>query len=128
MVERPWLKIAGTVFSTRHPRVLASFYSHLLEWPIRGDEDGWVVVRPDDVGHGLSFHHDAEYTAPVWPSRPGAQQMMVHLDIGTDDLDAAEAWAVECGATIAEHQPQPGVRVMLDPDGHPFCLFPTEPF
>ena len=33
------------------------------------------------------------------------------------------AWAVEAGATLAEHQPQQGVRIMLDPAGHPFCLF-----
>ena len=51
--------------------------------------------------------------------------MMVHLDIATDDLDAAVAHALECGATLADHQPQDGVRVMLDPDGHPLCLFPS---
>lgn len=128
MSERPFLKIAGTVLSSRRPRDLAGFYSRLLGWPMRGDEDGWVVVRSDDVTHGLSFHEDVEYVRPEWPSRPGAQQMMVHLDIGTDDLAAAVAWAIECGATVAAHQPQPDVTVMLDPDGHPFCLFPTEPF
>ena len=49
--------------------------------------------------------------------------MMAHLDIRVDDLDAAVAYAVESGATVAEFQPQGGVRVCLDPDGHPFCLF-----
>lgn len=122
------MRIAGTVFSTRRARELAAFYSQLLGWPMRGDEDGWVVVRPDDVSHGLSFHEDIEYVPPVWPSRPDAQRMMVHLDIGTDDLEAAVAWALDCGATIAGYQPQPDVRVMLDPDGHPFCLFPTKQF
>jgi len=24
---------------------------------------------------------------------------------------------------LAKHQPQQGVRVMIDPEGHPFCLF-----
>ena len=128
MTEAPWLKIAGTVFSSRRARDLAGFYSRLLGWPMRGDEEGWVVVRADDVSHGLSFHEDVEYVPPVWPSRPDAQQMMMHLDIGTDDLDAAVAWALECGATLAADQPQPDVRVMLDPDGHPFCLFPTARF
>ena len=32
------------------------------------------------------------------------------------------AEAVELGATIADHQPQQNVRVLLDPAGHPFCL------
>ena len=45
------------------------------------------------------------------------------VDIGVDDLDAGVAWAVEAGATVEAEQPQSGVRVMLDPDGHPFCLF-----
>jgi hypothetical protein len=49
--------------------------------------------------------------------------MMIHLDIEADDLDDAVAWAIEAGATLAEHQPQEGVRVLLDPAGHPFCLF-----
>jgi hypothetical protein len=36
------------------------------------------------------------------------------------------AWAIEVGATLAENQPQEHVRVMLDPAGHPFCLFPSQ--
>ena len=40
---------------------------------------------------------------------------------------AGGAWAIECGATEAEHQPQDRnhsrLRVMLDPAGHPFCLW-----
>jgi hypothetical protein len=50
--------------------------------------------------------------------------MMMHLDIGVGDLEAGVAWAIESGARLAEFQPQEHVRVMLDPDGHPFCLFP----
>lgn len=43
--------------------------------------------------------------------------------LGWAIVAAGVAWAVEAGATVAEHQPQEGVRVMLDPAGHPFCLF-----
>ena len=46
--------------------------------------------------------------------------------IGVADLDIGVRWAVDQGATEAEHQPQADVRVMLDPDGHPFCLFPDD--
>ena len=49
--------------------------------------------------------------------------MQLHLDIEVDDLDAAVALAAEAGATVAGFQPQDGVRVCLDPAGHPFCLF-----
>ena len=30
------------------------------------------------------------------------------------------------GATVAEFQPQDNVRVLLDPAGHPFCLYVDE--
>ncbi len=29
---------------------------------------------------------------------------------------------MQCGATLADTQPQDDVRVLLDPVGHPFCL------
>lgn len=47
----------------------------------------------------------------------------MHLDIAAGDLSAAVAWAEDCGAERAAHQPQEGLVVMLDPAGHPFCLF-----
>lgn len=49
---------------------------------------------------------------------------MIHLDVAVDDLAAGVAWAIDAGATLADYQPQTDVRVMLDPAGHPFCLFP----
>jgi hypothetical protein len=47
---------------------------------------------------------------------------MMHLDFQVADLDEAVAAAVALGATVAGHQPQQNVRVLLDPAGHPFCL------
>jgi hypothetical protein len=46
-----------------------------------------------------------------------------------DDLAAGCAFAEACGAEPASFQPQHDVRVYLDPDGHPFCLWsdPTGP-
>lgn len=49
--------------------------------------------------------------------------MTSHLDIAVDDLQAGVDWARQAGATLADYQPQEHVRVMLDPAGHPFCLF-----
>ena len=119
----PRLRIAGTVLSARDARVLANFYECLLGWPRIVDEPGWVILRAESNSQGLSFHTDAEYRAPTWPSVPHAPPIMAHLDIATDDVDGAVSHALACGATLADHQPQDGVRVMLDPDGHPFCLF-----
>ena len=59
----------------------------------------------------------------MWPAGPGDQQMQLHLEIAVRDLDAEVAHALECGATLAQYQPQDDVRVCLDPAGHPFCLW-----
>jgi catechol 2,3-dioxygenase-like lactoylglutathione lyase family enzyme len=95
------------------------------EDPPEAGSDGWVQLRPPagEPGPRLNFEHDPTYVAPVWPSAPGAQQVMEHLDIEVDDLEAAVEWALAAGATLAEYQPQEDVRVCLDPAGHPFCLF-----
>ncbi len=115
-----------TTLSTRDARRLASFYEALLGWRRTADEPGWVVIAGDDTTHRIAFHEDVAHEPPEWPSRAGGQQMQVHLELGTDDVGAAVAHAIECGARLAEVQPQEQVRVMLDPDGHPFCLFPAD--
>ncbi|WP_231641335.1 VOC family protein [Nocardia sp. NRRL S-836] len=50
-----------------------------------------------------------------------------HLDIEVGDLAAAAEHAPACGAVLAGVRPQPDVRVLFDPDGHPFCLFTWPP-
>ncbi len=49
--------------------------------------------------------------------------MQLHLDVQVTDLEGAVDDAVALGATVAELQPQADVRVLLDPAGHPFCLY-----
>ncbi|HEY7625505.1 MAG TPA: VOC family protein [Ilumatobacteraceae bacterium] len=128
----PRTRLASTVLDSADPRRLAAFYERLLGWtiavsePARPEsppEDGWVILRSGSGDTALSFQYEPNYSPPVWPSVPDAPLMMVHLDIAVDDLDAAVEWAGELGATPADHQPKDDVRVMLDPAGHPFCLF-----
>jgi catechol 2,3-dioxygenase-like lactoylglutathione lyase family enzyme len=104
-------------------RALAQFYARLLGWAIAKEEPAWVTVAPPDGVAYLAFNTSPEYVRPVWPAVEGQQQMMLHLDLEVGDLDAAVADAVEVGATLAEYQPQDDVRVLLDPAGHPFCLY-----
>jgi hypothetical protein len=51
--------------------------------------------------------------------------MQFHLEFFID-LDEAEALLHQHGATTPEDRPGPaadrGLRVMLDPAGHPFCI------
>ena len=70
---------------------------------------------------------DEEPEPPVWPEEPGALTKMMHFEINVEDMDAAVAYAVVVGARSAPHQPPDRdpdlLRVMLDPAGHPFCLY-----
>jgi predicted enzyme related to lactoylglutathione lyase len=103
---------------------LARFYARLLDWQLFEDDVFHPSVAPHaDAGYNLGFQTEPHYVRPVWPAAPGRPQMSMHLEFEVDDLDQAVAHAVESGATLADFQPQPGVRVMLDPAGHPFCLY-----
>jgi len=119
----PTVRFTAAVLGTPDPRGLARFYRDLLGWPIRDDTDDWATVRPAGGGAGLSFQLEREHEPPVWPAGPGRQRMQLHLDIAVEDLPAAVACAVAAGAVEADSQPQDDVRVMLDPAGHPFCLY-----
>jgi predicted enzyme related to lactoylglutathione lyase len=123
MSDRPALTLTTVNLSAPDPGALARFYERLLGWSITTEEPHWVALRDPQGGVGLSFQSETYYTPPVWPAGPTDQQMMIHLEIRVEDLAAAVAHAVECGATVAGHQPQQDVRVCLDPAGHPFCLW-----
>jgi catechol 2,3-dioxygenase-like lactoylglutathione lyase family enzyme len=123
MTRQPAMRLTATVIDAPDPRALAEFYGRLLGWPIGRDEPDWVTLRPPDGGPGLSFQTERAYARPTWPAGPGDQQMMMHLDVEVDDLEAACARAEAAGAVRADHQPQDDVRVYLDPAGHPFCLW-----
>ncbi|HET8591637.1 MAG TPA: VOC family protein [Nakamurella sp.] len=130
----PRLQLTSVTIGAPDPRALAAFYARLLGTEV-GHQDpprpgepaqaGWAQLRAtSDYGRvTLNFEYERHYTAPTWPSEPDRQQIMEHLDIYVDDLDAAVEWAIECGARLADFQPQSDVRVLFDPAGHPFCLF-----
>ena len=114
----------GVVLDAPDARELAHFYARLLDWQVFNEADDWVDLAPSkDAGFNLAFATEQKYVRPVWPTEDGAAQMQMHLDVAVDDLDHAVAFAVGVGAELASYQPQEDVRVMLDPAGHPFCLY-----
>ncbi|MHA3948997.1 VOC family protein [Cellulomonas bogoriensis] len=128
--ERPTLRATAVTIAAPDPRALARFYARLLDGELTHDDPpgpdepptgGWAQVRT--TGLTLNVEHEARWRAPVWPARDGEQVATVHLDVQVDDLPGAVRWAQRCGARLADVQPQDDVRVMLDPAGHPFCLF-----
>jgi catechol 2,3-dioxygenase-like lactoylglutathione lyase family enzyme len=117
----------GVVLDAPDVDVLARFYSELRGWPIWQQDANNASL---DIGEGVAYlavQRNSDYVRPAWPSTLDQQQMMIHLDFEVDDLDAATVHAVALGAELAEFQPQKNVRVLLDPAGHPFCLYTSGP-
>jgi predicted enzyme related to lactoylglutathione lyase len=122
-MDRPTMELTATVLDTDDVKLLSEFYLRLLGWSLEKDElPDWRTLKAPE-GAGLSFQLEPGHQRPVWPASPGQTRMQTHLDILVQDLEQAVAWAQECGAELADFQPQEGVRVMQDPSGHPFCVY-----
>jgi catechol 2,3-dioxygenase-like lactoylglutathione lyase family enzyme len=114
----------GVVLECEDASELAHFYERLLGWQVYTDTKQWATLAPSETaGYNLGFQRDEGFVPPRWPSEAGHQQMQAHLDLEVDDLGEAVTYAEACGARQSTYQPQETVRVMLDPAGHPFCLY-----
>jgi catechol 2,3-dioxygenase-like lactoylglutathione lyase family enzyme len=113
----------GVVLDAPSGPELAHFYADLLGWEIASEGADGAAIAPREGVAYISFQTSAGYVPPVWPNVEGAQQMMLHLDFEVSDLAASVEHARQLGARQADFQPQDNVRVMLDPAGHPFCLY-----
>lgn len=128
--NEPFLQLTSVTIACPDPRGLAAFYARLLRGEVTASEEarpgepelaGWAQVATEALR--LNFEYEQHWTAPTWPAVAGQRTATQHLDIWVHDLPAAARWAVSCGATLAQVQPQSDVRVMFDPCEHPFCLF-----
>jgi predicted enzyme related to lactoylglutathione lyase len=122
------LRWTGVCIDCRNGRELADFYARLFGWEITADDgEEWFQLGDRGGGVHLNIQGEAWYEPPVWPERPGELTKMMHFEILVDDVEAAVAHAVAAGAREAAPQPTgrdlATLRVMLDPAGHPFCLF-----
>jgi catechol 2,3-dioxygenase-like lactoylglutathione lyase family enzyme len=113
--------ILGFAYDCKDADALADFYVALLGWEKTLSGGGWAGIHSPQ-GIILAFQTVEEYTPPVWPWEDGQQQQMAHIDFKVEDLKAAVAHAIACGATLASAQYYDTSTVLLDPAGHPFCL------
>ncbi|MFF4358415.1 VOC family protein [Streptomyces sp. NPDC001604] len=113
----------GVVLEAPDPQALARFYAELLGWEIAKEDDDGAAIAPSEGVAYIAFQRGHGYVPPVWPARDGAQRITMHLDFEVVDLQEAVAHALVLGARESGHQPQDDVRVLLDPAGHPFCLY-----
>lgn len=125
MPTRPFT-LSAAVLGAPDPRALAAFYRELLGFTITSEDDNWVTLSNPTGGAGLSFQVEKDHVRPTWPAGPDDPQMQFHLDIEVDGLESGVGRALELGAEQATFQPQEHVRVLLDPAGHPFCLYVEE--
>jgi hypothetical protein len=136
----PSVIIRTVNFDCADALAMARFYGGLLGWEPTAVEPDWVLMRDPQGGTGLSFQQTEGYERPTWPEEPGRQQKMLHLELlvtppGADDengysdedgqaaLEEAVRLALSVGGTLAEPQSRTDLRVVLDPAGHPLCLF-----
>jgi hypothetical protein len=103
----------GITLEAPDPHALLVFWSAILDKPIWNEtETGGSLDLLEGVA-SLGVQKADVYEPPVWPPEPGRPGMQVHLEVEVTEL----------GASLADHQPQDDVRVLLDPAGHPFCLY-----
>jgi catechol 2,3-dioxygenase-like lactoylglutathione lyase family enzyme len=122
-ISRGTISLGTICLDCHDAHAMARFYGGLLGWEPTSTEDDWVLMRNPDGGVGLSFQAEEKYRPPTWPEEEGEQQKMIHLDVRVDDLDAALEVAVAAGGRLAPYQPREDLRIVLDPAGHPLCLF-----
>ncbi|MFD3733635.1 VOC family protein [Streptomyces sp. NPDC058632] len=119
-------KLSTVVLDAHDAHELAGFSLRLLGYEVRAEEPHRAPIGPPPGTEGTApaFGTEPAYVPPVRPTgNPGDRQMTPQLDIEVDDLTARTARAVAEGARLAERQPRDDVRVLLDPSGHPLCLW-----
>lgn len=122
----PVTELLSFCIDTSDASRLARFYADLTGGEVTGEYPDYGYASASILGSTLNFQTVADFARPVWPGQEHPQQF--HLDFRVPDLEAATEHAVALGAEVAAEQPAAGAggswRVMIDPDGHPFCLCP----
>lgn len=116
----PQIRFLSVDFDCPDPAVLSHFYSSMLGLPVLFSSDDFILLGRGGES-GLGFVRVADYRRPTWPDPTEGKQ--AHIELGVDDLDAAQSYVLSLGAELPSFQPDiTHWRVLLDPAGHPFCL------
>ena len=127
-VNDPSVQWVGVCIDALDAAPVANFYATLLGWEITAtDGDAWFQLRDPAGGIGINVQGEPGYVPPIWPEQPTEQQKMLHFEVQVDDLDDAVETAERAGGSQAAWQPpdrdRSRIRIVLDPAGHPLCLF-----
>ena len=101
------------------PARLAQFYAAALGWEVTYSDDSYGMVEGNGIKIG--FGKIEGFRPAQWPDEAGVKRF--HFDLQVNDLDEATESLCGIGASQPDFQPGAGRwRVLLDPDGQPFCL------
>ena len=102
------------------PVVLAEFWARMLGGEVVFSNERTVAVQTPWVW--IAALRVDDHVPPSWPDASVPKHL--HLDLAVEELEASVAEAISYGAVVADHQPSPDrFQVLLDPAGHPFCLW-----
>ena len=135
MTEYP--QLLHTAIDTTDARALAEFYRQLLglryrqgdEPPRNGDADDadWLVLEDPNGVRKLAFQQVERLERTTWPTHEVPMQM--HLDFTVSsraELQRQRQRAESLGAQLlldrTDDSNEP-LYVLVDPSGHPFCIF-----
>jgi len=120
-------RLIGVAIDCADAEALARFYERLLGYDVLEIGPRWAQLADPETGLHLNIQGEDWYQPPIWPEESGALTKMLHLEVLVDDLEAAVAAALAAGGTEADWQPPDRsperIRIVLDPAGHPLCLF-----
>lgn len=122
-------RLVGITIDCEWAGPVAHFYEGLLGFAIGdlGPDGRWAQLFDPSGGVHINVHGYEWFEPPTWPETPATLTKMFHFEVAVDDLESAVARALELGGSQAPWQPpdrNPArLRVMLDPAGHPLCLF-----
>ena len=116
----------GTILGTPDPAGLGRFYQGLLGGELDEGDPTFVtlLVRPTDTTNlGLPARARPR-AADLAGARP-RRTSRCRCTSTSASPRSPRPWRTPSRwvATVADFQPQDDVRVMLDPAGHPFCLY-----
>ena len=113
----PGMDLYAVTIDAPDAKGLGAFYASLLGMEVAYEGPEGALITGN--GKSVMFQQVETYQPPQWPDPAHPQQ--AHLDIIVDDLDAAQARALELGATVLDGGGQ-RFRTLADPAGHPFDL------
>lgn len=124
-------RLADIVIDCEHPGTLARFWAAALDdYDVAPYDDAELErlrsTGIDDPIDDPTVLVEASASIPrLWFQKvpePKRVKNRVHLDLRAVDVDAEIARLTSLGATVPDHQPNPELVVLLDPEGNEFCL------